>query len=364
MTLRIFHYPLPVLFVAIVFLSMPVLNFYVTASLYDLNQYKLDFILSKIQPLQYILSVLSLIIGYGLLSKRKLGYFLFLVFASVVITYNLWMVLWISIGKKLFLAGVRLHSSDILFNLLITALILGLIFYFLRREIAAPYLSAVKRGWRSRYRETHPVPFHWTNKDGEREGEGMTINVSKSGALIPLPHHHFLTIGDPINLHLKLENEFREPISISVQGRIIRLDSVNGKNDIAGIALFFLPVQKEEKQIYENFLARVFAPRYPVKNAVSFGLTENYENSGTLVNVSMEGLYIETNSVIEQGSLCYVNIKTRSGVIPLSGIVRWSNPDGNYGKPKGFGIQFDEIKNKNHFRVWLWKQRFKIFHGR
>ncbi|MCG6145298.1 PilZ domain-containing protein [Leptospira bandrabouensis] len=364
MTLRFFNYPIPVLLVTLGFLAVPFLNVYITASLYDLDLDHFTMILSRIQPLQYVLSGLSAIIAYGLFAKRKFGYYLFLCFAVLILTYNVWMFLSVTLGKKIFLAGIRIHTADIIWNMVTTTILLGTVFYFLRREIAAPYLSGIRRGWRSKYRETHPVPFHWTNSDGEREGDGQTINISRNGILIPIPKHHFLSVGDPINLLLKLEKENREPISISVQAKIVRIDKESDGGEIAGVQLFFPIHQREEKQIYEAFLARVFAPRYPVSNPVNFSGKDNKVNQGTLLNVSMEGLYIETDSVLEQNQNCNVKIQTRSGEISVSGVVRWSNPQGKYGKPSGFGIQIDTIENKNLFRIWIWKQRFKLFHGR
>lgn len=364
MTLRLFHYPIPVLLVALVFLAIPVLNFYVTSAIYDLRQQNLEVVFSRITPLQYILSLISMVIAYGLLAKKKFGYFLFLCFGFILVTYNIWMIVWVSIGKKIFVAGMRIQTADVLWNMGVTFFVLGVIFYFLRKEVSAPYLSPETRGWRGQYRETHPIPIHWTNKDGETEGDTQTINVSESGVLIPLTPHHFLKEGDPVNLLLKLENEKREPVAISVQGEVVRLDKEEDGTELAGVKITFQVAQKEEKAVFESFLTRVFAPRYPVKNAVRFGKKNADEFQGTLVNVSMEGLYIETNSAIQQGETCSVKILTRSGDILVSGIVKWANPQGKYGKPVGFGIQIESIENKNLFRIWIWKQRFKLFHGR
>ncbi|MCZ8341919.1 MAG: PilZ domain-containing protein [Leptospira sp.] len=364
MTVRLFHYPLPVLFVAILFLVIPILNFYGTAAIYDLRQQNISAVFSRLTTLQYILSGISLLIAYGLLAKKKFGYFLFLCFGFILVTYNVWMIVWVSIGKKIFVAGMRIQTADILWNSGITIFFLGVIFYFLRREVSAPYLSPETRGWRGQYRETHPIPVHWTNKDGETEGDTQTINVSESGILIPLTPHHFLKEGDPVNLLLKLENEVRAPISISVAGQVVRIDKEEDGSELAGIQILFQVAQKEEKLQFESFLTRVFAPRYPVRNEVRFGDKTSTSNSGILVNVSMEGLYIETDSVLNQGVLCVVKILTRSGEIQVSGVVKWSNPTAKYGKPKGFGIQIETIENKNLFRIWIWKQRFKIFHGR
>ncbi|GBF49486.1 type IV pilus assembly protein PilZ [Leptospira ryugenii] len=364
MALRLFRYPYPILVVSLLFVVIPLLNYFFTAALYDLSSLQSKQVFSRIQPLQYVLSILSLVIAYGLLAKKKFGYYLFLLFASILASYNVWMIAWISLGKKLFLAGVRLQGPEIIVNAVMTFVALAMIFYFLKREVSAPYLSSLNRGWRGGYRETHPVPFHWTNSDGEREGDGFTINISGSGALIPLVEHHFLKIGSEINLHLKLENEKREIVPISVKGEVVRLDQDEEGTELAGVRFDFQAAQKDEEAEFLRFLKRVFAPRFPVQNKIHAGKKEANESSGELVNISTEGMYIKSDIVYDLNDRLFIKIDTRSGPISLKALVRWSNPNGRYGKPKGYGLQIEEVENPTRFRFWVWKHRFRIFHER
>lgn len=274
------------------------------------------------------------------------------------------MIAWISLGKKLFLAGVRLQTPEIIGNAIFTAITLGAIFYFLRREIAAPYLSSLDRGWRGGYRETHPIPFHWKVNGSEKEGDGFTINVSGTGVLIPLVGGHGLREGEILQIDLKLENEKREIVTIEVAGEVIRLDTDEERVETAGIRFQFQTSQKDTKEELLKFLNRVFAPRYPVQNEISAGKKEANESSGELVNISTEGLYIRSDIVYEMNVPLSIKIYTRSGSISLKGTVRWSNPNARYGKPKGYGIQIDSVDNPTKFKIWVWKQNFRIFHGR
>jgi Tfp pilus assembly protein PilZ len=332
--------------------------------LYDLSIQKWGHVFERIQPLQYVLSALSIIIAYGLLTKKKFGYYLFLLFATILASYNVWMIAWISLGKKLFLAGVRLQSPEIIGNAVFTSITLGTIFYFLRREVSAPYLSSLDRGWRGGYRETHPVPFHWKDLENGNVGDGFTINVSGSGALIPLVNGHGLQEGELLLIDLKLENEKREILTIQVKGEVIRLDKDEERMETAGIRFQFQSAQKEIREEFIKFLTRVFAPRYPVQNEISAGKREANESTGELVNISTEGLYIKSDIVYEMNEPLSIKVHTRSGPIALRGLVRWSNPNARYGKPKGYGIQIDSVENPTKFKIWVWKQKFRIFHGR
>jgi hypothetical protein len=364
MSLRIFNYPLPILVVSLLFISIPILNFLFTAALYDLSQQNWDHVLDRIQPLQYTLSALSIVIAYGLLTKKKFGYYLFLIFAIILASYNIWMITWISLGKKLFLAGVRLQTPEILGNAIFTSFILGTIFYFLRREVSAPYLSSLDRGWRGGYRETHPVPFHWESETRKSEGDGFTINISDSGALIPLIEGHMLVEGDILNTKFNVENEKRETISIAFQGEVVRLEREEDGSETAGIRFQLASVSKDLKEEFNKFLVRVFAPRYPVKNEIKAGRKEANESSGELVNVSTEGCYIKSEIVYPMNESIRLKIVTRSGMIFLNGIVRWSNPNARYGKPKGYGLQIESVDNPTQFKMWVWRQKFRIFHAR
>lgn len=364
MSLRIFNYPFPILFVSLLFISIPILNLFFTAALYDLSHQNWTHVFERIQPLQYVLSGLSIIIAYGLLTKKKFGYYLFLLFATILASYNVWMIAWISLGKKLFLAGVRLQTPEIIGNAIFTSITLGAIFYFLRREISAPYLSSIDRGWRGGYRETHPIPFHWQTNNSEKVGDGFTINVSGTGALLPLVSEHGLKEDEWIAINLKLENEKREPMDIGIKGEVIRIDRDEEGMETAGIRFHFESNQKEIREEFLKFLARVFSPRYPVQNEISAGKTEANESTGELVNISTEGLYIKSDIVYELNVPLSIKIHTRSGSIALKGIVRWSNPNARYGKPKGYGLQIESVENVAKFKVWVWKQKFRIFHGR
>ncbi|MCZ8157208.1 MAG: PilZ domain-containing protein [Leptospira sp.] len=364
MSLRIFNYPLPILLVSLIFLSIPILNFLFTAALYDLNYDRWSHVFERIQPLQYILSSLAIVIAYGLLTKKKFGYYLFLLFTTILATYNLWMVVWISLGKKLFLAGVRLQTPEIITNAIFTSITLTAIFYFLRREVAAPYLSSADRGWRGGYRETHPIPFTWSKDQTNLKGEGLTINVSGTGVLLPLKENHGLKENETILLTLKLENEKRETTPIELKGEIVRLDLDDDGTQTAGIRIIFQADQKQVRENFHKFLSRVFAPRYPVQNQITAGKADVSESSGELVNISTEGLYIKSEIVYEMNELIFVKIITRSGPIFLKGIVRWSNPNARYGKPKGYGLQVESVENLSRFKIWVWKQKFRIFHGR
>ncbi len=364
MTFRIFNYPVPIFIVSLLFISIPILNFIFTAALYDLESDRWRHVFERLQPLQYVLSILSLVIAYGLLTKKKIGYYLFLLFATILASYNVWMIAWISLGKKLFLAGVRLQTPEIIGNAIVTSFALGAIFYFLRREIAAPYLSSNDRGWRGGYRETHPIPFHWKKVNSDLIGDGYTINVSGTGALLPLVEGHGLKEDDYIQIELKLENEKREIVTIQMKGEVVRLDKDDDGIETAGIRFEFESGQKTIREEYLKFLSRVFSPRYPVQNEISAGKTEANESTGELVNISTEGLYIKSEIVYDMNIPLAIKIFTRSGTISLKGIVRWSNPNARYGKPKGYGLQIESVENPTKFKIWVWKQKFRIFYGR
>jgi len=355
--------PLPILVVALVFLCFPFFLFFSAASLFDLHgNYWMVF--SKLQTFQILLCFLCFAIAYGLLFRKKFGYYLFLLFSLLLLAYNFWILGSHLLGKKLQVGGIPVQLSQLVWIALLTVSFLGFLFYFLQREIAAPYLSEEERGWRFGFRDTRPIPFSVSHLDGTKLGSGVTVNISDSGALLQLPDRLVLPLGSQNALQFTLESEDRKAITIEIQGEIVRLLQDEFGNPCAGVRFLGLREDSHEKKEFQLFLKRVFAPRYPASNPTKFQFPEG-SGQGKLVNVSHEGLYVETSTIPQSGT--EVTLTWRSpllGNLGAVGHVRWANPGGTYGKPPGFGIKITERKTPFRFSVWIFLHRLLIFQGR
>ncbi len=154
--------PKTILFFGILFLFLPVINYLGIA--YKLNHSftNLRSILNEVTGFEIILMAIPPLIGIQLLRVKKTGWWLFLIYAIVLITYNFYSL----IKNKDF------YNLNSLFQ---TILFFGAIFYFLRRDISAPYIKLYPRGWRGELR--NPVQIQVRVNSVDR----LTKDISEAG---------------------------------------------------------------------------------------------------------------------------------------------------------------------------------------
>ena len=164
------------------------------------------------------------VVGLGLLLVSRWGWWLFLVYAPALAAYNL----------------MSLVGSPTLFNsaaVLQTLLAFASMAYLLRRDVYAPYLSPVRRGWRHSPR----IPLSaLITVDGV---ERRTLNVSDGGCYVEWPGYPGKS-GDALSLQLALGGE-----TFSLQAGAARIDN-------AGVGLAFRNLDRATSDRLKLAIAR------------------------------------------------------------------------------------------------------------
>jgi hypothetical protein len=361
-TLRIT--PIPVLLIAFLFLLFPVLSYLSTADFYFLPFWDLIQVFSKMQPIQIIVFIISILVSIGILLRMKFGYYSFLVLAGLLILYNFWLIVSSILGYSFHVNGFPLTRHDILMNFSLTFFLLGSIYYFLNQEVSAPYFSPLPRGWRINPRETIPLDFKI--KIQTYTFSGKTINLSSSGAMLPVVKSFEFEPGENVQMELQIEDQDGRDYLAIFQAILVRVDSLDylpGERQI-GIRFLTDTISSESKRQLSYFIKDRYVPRYLIQSEVRFG-EENYEDhKNHLANISSNGLYINTKIIFPKGKNLFIRIPTLSGNIDLEGRVTWSNPNGEFGKERGFGVQISKNKNPLRFWTWLLKVRTQKLHTR
>ncbi|WCL50886.1 PilZ domain-containing protein [Leptospira sp. GIMC2001] len=307
--------------------------------------------------LQILLVLVSVIVSYGLLARKKFGYYTFLLFALILVLYNIWLVYSLFSGTFFHISGFPLSRQDILTNFALTLFLLGAIYYFLNQEVSAPYFSPESRGWRRNPRETIPIPF--LAKMGERSWSGNSINVSDTGALIPSGEFDDLSEGDEGILTLRFEDKEGRDFLGSFPFIIVKINALSffpGKTQI-GIRFLSGDQAAESRKTLSEFLRERYTPRFAVNLEATIGRETNNDYKAIIGNVSSEGLYIISTEYFQNKESILVQIPTISGNIDIFGIISWTNPKGEFGKQQGFGVRILRVKNPIRFRFWLLKIR-------
>ncbi len=355
--------PAPIWIIAILFLILPILSYIATANAYRLSLLEIHQVIFSMQPFQILILLFSVFVSIGILSRHILGYYTFLVFSGILILYNLWLATMQYSGTKIEVGGVLVTPYDILGNFFFSVFLLTGVFYFLNKEVSAPYFSEYARGWRRDPRETIPLPFRC--KWGDTEVSGVTINVSQSGAFLPWEGDSYPEEGSLLPLALEFENRKGDMVQFTFESivmRITRNPELPGTVQI-GVRFLASKVNKEGIREIEYFLRERYAPRYPIQQEISFGW-ETFEDMKALVSdISPDGMYIESSVKAKIADELYIKIP----VIPpirLEGRVSWINPDGKYGKKPGFGIHIVLNRNPIRYKIWLLKIRMRKLKAR
>jgi hypothetical protein len=134
--------PIPILVFGIVFLLLPLVNFVNFAYQLEVPPTEFRFILKNIEPFALLLSFFPIVVGVGILMVKKWGWWCFLLYSIVVILYNI-----------LVLVSEPNQISDNIITLVQSVIGFSAMFYFLKPDIAAPYMNVDSRGWRFQKRK-------------------------------------------------------------------------------------------------------------------------------------------------------------------------------------------------------------------
>lgn len=161
--------------------------------------------------------LLPIPVGIGIINVKRWGWQLFLVYASLLILYNL----------QVFVFNFKLYNFAALFN---SILGFAAIAYFVRKDISAPYFKMYPRGWRLQKRKPIEMKISVNGK------ELKTTDVSSTGVYAlwsDCPYE----LNQAVNVKFALENNVYD-----LQAGVVRVDE-NGM----GLAFRGLPklVSKE-----------------------------------------------------------------------------------------------------------------------
>ncbi len=145
--------------------------------------YRLVF--AALNPLEWVLLAVPLPLGLGLLMVRKWSWYLLVGYAACLSGYNVFALLFS-------------YSRYNLGALAMTVFGLAAVIYFVRRDIAAPYMKMYPRGWRGERRRPVNVSV---NVDGRIL---LTRDLSERGLYVEWPDFEGTT-GSVVKVSMEIE---------------------------------------------------------------------------------------------------------------------------------------------------------------
>ena len=170
----------------------------------------------KFNLLEYLFLFIPVVSGIGLYYIQKWAWYLFLIYSSILISFNLYAVILRPIKYNFY----SLFESSIV--------LIGAI-YFLRKDISAPYFKMFPRGFRGEKRK--PIQINLKVNQETKKTKDFTI----SG---------FYVSWENANFQLNQEVEIEIENKIKLKAGVVRIDYENDK--ASGIGFAFRSVTEND----------------------------------------------------------------------------------------------------------------------
>lgn len=217
--------PLSIVIITIVYFFEPVGNLLQASVVNNLPFFGEYGILSRLLWTDWVILGLFPVVAVGIYKVRRWGWYLFICFSVLLISYNLIVYYFLNPHYSL---------ETILFFILI---ITGMSAFFLRKHVYAPYFNPRLRWWETaaRYRVTLNTTI--LTSDGAKECN--TLDISETGCFVNDKAE--LTEGS----HVWLKINCKET-EIRCFGKVVR--KTGPKEKCAGYGIMFQDISKETKE--------------------------------------------------------------------------------------------------------------------
>ena len=215
--------PLSITIIALIYFFEPVGNLIQAAYINKLPLLGANSILSHLIWSDWIILGLFPVVAVGVFMVRKWGWYLFVGFSVVLITYNLYVYLYLN-------QNYQLHTV-MLFILIVT--VMSAVFF--RKHVYAPYFNPRLRWWEvaSRYN----IAFDTKIITNETTLDCRLLDISMSGCFVNDAGE--LSVGESVWLIIKCAGD-----EIKCLGKIVRKSP---GSDSSGYGIFFQTMSRETR---------------------------------------------------------------------------------------------------------------------
>lgn len=202
--------------------------------------------------------------------------------------------------------------------------LVGVVLYIVQRDFRSPYFQVLMRS----FRESHRIPIeHFVDVGGRR---ARITDLSVGGCFVaepdvPLPDQGTVRLG------LSAGN-----VDILCDARVMRRTT-------EGYGLMFVGLSPGERRSLRQFVAQRYQLRYRVLlPAVYRCLSE--DRTVEVRDISAGGCYVAVDAAwladVVVGDSTHLTLSVDNHEYKLHGRVAWTNPEGGFGKPPGFGVAY------------------------
>ena len=216
--------PLSIVIIALFYLFEPVGNLIQAAYINKLPLTGENSILHHLIWSDWIILGLFPVVAFGIYMVRKWGWYLFIGFSAVLISYNLYVFFYLN-------PNYQLHTV-LLFILIVT----GITAVFFRKHVYAPYFNPRMRWWEvaSRYR----IALNTKILTNDTAVDCQLMDLSTTGCFVNYAED--LTVGERVLLLIQCTG-----VEIHCFGKIVRKSTLP---DSSGYGIFFQSMSRDTRQ--------------------------------------------------------------------------------------------------------------------
>jgi Tfp pilus assembly protein PilZ len=342
--------PIRLLLIGFLFVFLPVISYFNTAAMLNVSPTEFRTVMNSFIPskaavnsaypvtqgnilfeflfryYRVLLNGLGFIVGLGLLGVKRWGYFLFLFFNAILIIDSI---------SRLFTDS---FSQRFVVNFVLTLFYFSILQFFLSKDISTPYLTLVPRSFRKKWRVAIPISGRIENSLNQTVPV-TTVDISPTGCLAEV--EGLLELNGTYNVVLNLDSEWE-----------VKAKAVREEDGCYGLQFQYSGQLDPLKKRLASYLDSRLLPRFTKEVSVTFTYS-NKTSEARIINISEGGFFMATGEVLKVGDtcdFCFVLFgKSFSGTAKVS----WQNMEGNFEKPAGFGMSYQNISFSVLYRLFL-----------
>lgn len=218
--------PLAIVLVSLFYVLEPFGTLVQAAYINNMPLFGSSGIISHLLWSDWIILVLFPVVGVGIYLMKKWGWYLFLCFSVLLISYNLFVYKYMNPNYSL---------ETVMFFIIITTVISA---YFLRKSVYAPYFNPRLRWWEIATRYRTPLNTVLVLKNGAIPCK--TIDISETGCFVDLEGE--IPVGSSVMIEFLCDG-----IEISCMGKVVNKRS-GASERYSGYGIIFEAMPREVKK--------------------------------------------------------------------------------------------------------------------
>jgi Tfp pilus assembly protein PilZ len=209
--------------------------------------------------------------------------------------------------------------------------LVGIVLYIIQRDFRSPYFQVLQRN----FRESRRVPMeHHIAILGRR---ARITDLSAGGCFVAQP-----------NLPLSTEHTVQVGLSAGNMDLLCKARVMRQTDE--GFGLMFTGLRPRERKALSRFISQRYKLRYRV-DIPAVWITESGNREVHVRDMSAGGCYVSVAdahvAVAEVGTPVHLDLIAGDHRYHVHGRVAWTNGNGDFGKPPGFGVAY----SRRHRRI-------------